>query len=59
VHIGDFLARLYEFGSGGDDNVSYLDPQALKLLKIKFSQIEKITDELMDKLVEMSGFSFS
>lgn len=47
VHVADFMARLFECGSGGDDNVSPLDPRALRLLKLNHTNIEAILDELV------------
>ncbi|THB64473.1 MAG: HDOD domain-containing protein [Desulfovibrio sp.] len=58
VHVGDFLVRLMEYGSAGDDNVSALDPQALKLLKLGQSDLESILDGLCDKFIEVSDLSF-
>ncbi|MDL2306509.1 HDOD domain-containing protein [Desulfovibrio sp. OttesenSCG-928-C06] len=47
VHVGDFMARLFECGSGGDDNVPPLDPRALRLLNLNHKSIESILDELI------------
>jgi len=59
VHLGDFLVRLMEFGSGGDDNVPVLDLKAVKLLKIKERDLERILDSLCDKFIDVSDLSFS
>lgn len=59
VHLGDFLVRLFRFGSGGDDNVPYLERQALDLLKLKWKDIEAIMDGLCDKFFEVSDLSFN
>ncbi len=59
VHMGNFLVRLMEYGSGGDDNVPSLDPQAMKLLKLRVPDLERALDVLCDKFVEVSGLSFS
>ncbi len=59
VHVGNFLVRLLEHGSGGDDNVPPLDPQALKLLKLRVPDLERVLDQLCDRFVEVSGLSFS
>ncbi len=58
VHLGNFLVRLLENGSGGDDNVPELDPNALKLLKIRVADMERVLDILCDRFVEVSGLSF-
>lgn len=59
VHLGNFLVRLMEYGSGGDDNVPELNPNAIKLLKIKVVDIERCMDALSEKFIEISGLSFS
>lgn len=58
VHVANFLVRLMEYGSGGDENVPFLDPQALKLLKLKFVDLEKVLDVLCEKFFEISDLSF-
>lgn len=57
VHVGDFLARLFEVGNSGDDNVSYLNPYALKTLNIELSSLETVMDELGEQFMELSSFS--
>ncbi|MDL2314621.1 HDOD domain-containing protein [Desulfovibrio sp. OttesenSCG-928-C14] len=47
VHLADFMARLFECGSGGDENVPPLDPKALKLLNINHKILESILDRLL------------
>ncbi len=59
VHIGNFLVRLLEQGSGGDDNVPVLDPNAMKLLKIKVVDLERCLDVLSEKFIEVSDLSLS
>ncbi len=46
VHLGDFLARLFEIGSSGDSNVSELDPHALKHLGFDQSDLHEIVDRV-------------
>lgn len=58
VHVGDFFARLFEYGSGGDDNVPRLDAHAVKHLNMNQRIIEGLVDTLCDKFVEVSGLSF-
>lgn len=48
AHLADFMARLFECGSGGDDNVPQLDAMALRTLKLNHAAIENILDELVD-----------
>lgn len=54
VHLGDFLVRLFEFGNPGDDQVSFLRPEALKELGFKMSDLDHIMDQFADQLVEVS-----
>jgi len=59
VHVADFVVRLMERGSGGDDNVSQLNPNAMKMLKIKVSDLERVLDTLSDKFIEISDLSLT
>ncbi|MBF0480846.1 MAG: HDOD domain-containing protein [Desulfovibrionaceae bacterium] len=59
VHLADFLARLYEFGSGGDDNVPFVQSEAFKILKIKPKDLEAICDTLNERFVEVSDLKFT
>ncbi|WP_243311615.1 HDOD domain-containing protein [Fundidesulfovibrio agrisoli] len=59
VHLGDFLVRVYEYGSGGDDNVPYLEPEALKKLKLKPADLEAVLDELSEKFLDIADLSFT
>ncbi|MFP4167789.1 MAG: HDOD domain-containing protein [Desulfonatronovibrionaceae bacterium] len=56
VHVADFLARLFETGNSGDDNVSYLRPYALKTLKLELNDLEQVMDELGEQFMELSSF---
>ena len=58
VHVGDFLARAFEYGSGGDDNVPALEEKALALLKLDMKGLESVMDNLGDKFLEVSDISF-
>lgn len=58
VHLGDFMVRAFEYGSGGDDNVLYLEPDALKKLKLKPSDLETILDQLSEQFLEIADLSF-
>lgn len=59
VHVGDFLVRLFEYGSGGDDNVPELEPKALRLLKIGATELERTIDALNEKLIDVATVSFA
>lgn len=58
VHLGNFLVRVFEYGNGGDDQIAYFKPAAMKVLKLKMKDLEPVMDELSDQLMEISGFSF-
>lgn len=59
VHVGDFLVRLYEVGSGGDENVPYLELGVLRDLGINQQKLERILDTLGDELVEVADLDIS
>lgn len=59
VHIGDFLIRVFEFGSGGDDQVHVLRPEALKQLKLKTQDLEEILDQLGNELIDVADLNFA
>ena len=59
VHIGDFMARVFEYGFSGDVGVNYLQPEALKILKIRPADFEKLLDELSDQFVELADLRFA
>lgn len=46
VHVGDFMARLFGVGSGGDDQVSPLDEGVLETLGITPEMLYRIMDDL-------------
>jgi hypothetical protein len=53
VHVGDFLARLYGVGSGGDDQVSVLDEGVLETLEITPEVLFKVMDSLERDFVDL------
>ena len=59
VHMGDFLVRVFEYGSGGDDHVPYLEPAALKILKLKPQDLDSILDTLCEQFVDIAELSFA
>jgi hypothetical protein len=56
VHVGDFLTRLFEIGSGGDDQISMLDRDVMLKLGIDFPLLERILDDLAVEFEELSVF---
>ena len=56
VHVGDFLIRTLEVGSGGDDLVPRLDSEALALLQLDMSQLDKVLDVMLAE-IEGDGLS--
>lgn len=48
VHLADFMARMFECGFGGDENVTQLDPRALRILSFNHTLIENVLNELVD-----------
>ena len=59
VHLGDFLVRSFEYGFSGDVGVTYLRPEALKVLKIRPADFEKLLDQLCGQFVEIADLSFA
>ncbi|GAB6038735.1 HDOD domain-containing protein [Fundidesulfovibrio butyratiphilus] len=59
VHVGDFLVRIFQYGSGGDDNAPYLEPDALKKLKLRPRDLEIILDRLCEQFVDIAELSFT
>jgi HD-like signal output (HDOD) protein len=59
VHVGDFLVRLLEVGSGGDDNVPYLEQDSLKALKLELKDLEKVLDSMSEELIDVQGLTLS
>jgi HD-like signal output (HDOD) protein len=53
VHLADFLTRLYEVGSGGDDQVSVLDPQVLRALGITAGAWEELLRQVEEAFAEL------
>jgi len=57
VHIGDFMVRLFEFGTSGDDQTAYLRPEAMKELGFKMSDLERCLDELSEQMIDIADLS--
>ena len=49
AHIGDFLTRLFERGSGGDDHMPLLDPHAFKHLELNQRKLSMVLDDIGEK----------
>lgn len=58
VHLADFMVRLFEFGFSGDVGVTYLQPEALKILRINPAMFEKLLDQMCEQLVEIADLNF-
>ncbi len=59
THLGDFMVRVFEYGFSGDVGVPYLEPEALKTLKIKPAQFERLLDHLGGQFVEIADLRFT
>lgn len=59
VHLSDFMVRVFEHGFSGDLGVIYLQPQALKTLKMRPMHFEQLLDQLCEQFVELSELSFA
>jgi HD-like signal output (HDOD) protein len=55
VHVGDFLTKVMEVGSGGDDQVPFLSKPALQGLGLRSSSLERVLDDLSMELVDMQA----
>jgi HD-like signal output (HDOD) protein len=56
VHVGDFVTRVLEIGSGGEDHVPFLELKAMGLLSLELSHLDKIMDAVL-KEIEDGGLS--
>ncbi|NCC24612.1 MAG: HDOD domain-containing protein [Deltaproteobacteria bacterium] len=56
VHVADFMTRLFEVGSGGDDQVSHLDQTALEGLGLSLSSIDNLLDSVAGDFEELAAF---
>lgn len=57
VNLADFITRAFEVGFAGDDQVSALHPESLKILKISSRDLEEILDNLSEQFLELSHFN--
>jgi putative nucleotidyltransferase with HDIG domain len=59
AHVGDFVVRVFEYGSGGDDQAAPLSEHALKVLGLKLSDLDEVLDGFAENLSEVSGVNFA
>ncbi len=57
VHLADFITRAFEVGFAGDDQVSFVYPESLKILKLSLNDLEDILDNLGEQFLELSHFT--
>lgn len=57
VHVGDFLVKVFEVGSGGDDHVPVLQKDVVQALGLSFDHLEEVLDSLTSELVDLENFS--
>lgn len=59
VHLGDFFARIYDCGFGGDRGLNAIDPRSLKILDLNQKKIEALADlvgeEIFNVLAQLKG----
>ncbi len=59
VQLGDFFARVYDCGFGGDRGVNAVDPRSLKILGLNQKKIEDLIDsvgeEIFTVLAQLKG----
>ncbi len=56
VHIADFIARVLELGSGGDDMVPLLKKKSLVTLGLNFKRLARIMDRVLEHVIEVITF---
>ncbi len=59
IHVGDFLVKVFEYGSSGDDQVPSLNKTALAVLKVKMADLEATMDFLSEQFIEISDLDLS
>lgn len=59
VHLGDFFARMFDCGFGGDKGVNAVDPRVFKILGINHKIFEELIDavgeEIFNVLAQLKG----
>ncbi len=58
AHVGDFVVRVFEYGSGGDDQAVPLSEAALGILGLKLGDLDEVMDGFAENLAEVSSISF-
>jgi HD-like signal output (HDOD) protein len=59
VHVGDWIVRIYEYGTGGDDQAALLSRKALDMLGLKLADLDRILDEFAGQLAEVSDLDMA
>ncbi len=59
VHVGDWIVRIYEYGTGGDDQAAVLSRKALDMLGLKLTDLDRILDEFAGQLAEVSDLDMA
>jgi len=59
VHVADFIVRVYEFGTGGDDQAAPLSRKALEVLKLKLPDLDRVLDEFAVQLADVSDLDLA
>jgi putative nucleotidyltransferase with HDIG domain len=59
IHTGDFLVRVFEYGSSGDDLIPRLNKKALAVLKVSMADLEATMDFLAEQFIEISDLDLS
>jgi putative nucleotidyltransferase with HDIG domain len=59
IHVGDFLVRVFEYGSSGDDQLPTLSKKALAVLKVTMADLEATMDFLSEQFMEISDLDLS
>jgi len=54
VHVGDFIIKVLEVGSGGDDQVPRLERASLNALGLSFKRLGRIMDSVWDGIFEVA-----
>ncbi len=52
VHIGDFLTKVMEIGSSGDDRIPRLDKGSLEALGLKLTSLEQVIDAVHEDVID-------
>ncbi|MFW5731298.1 MAG: HDOD domain-containing protein, partial [Desulfonatronovibrionaceae bacterium] len=56
VHLGNFMARVFQVGNSGDDQISYLNGYVFKVLQLNKTHLIRVLDALDREFSELTGF---